>query len=463
MRGWDRGLTMKIGASGLGVFGLLNLAGCGGSGGPDVVETTQQKEARLQFGKTLAALEGEMKSPQSGNGEQQAERLARKLVDAARSYSKTSGKNLAGATRDLRGLLQEHPALTLTTVLALGEVTASGLDRLGLTDTSQMTLDRLDQAVRDHPMIATGLATGAATGMSYLVMQVAQLDRLLPAKPTGAAATRLDQTFSHLEQRLTNQRQPDTKAISSQAMAAVSRYQKETGRPWDEVSLDVKAVAADHPALAAQMVASSGVAAQTVLENAGLDPKVAALVGKALQTPGGASRLVEFIRSHPLLGGAVAVSVAAGAGTVVTPAPTLPAGEQGVAAALDQILQGSPLGGQGLGAHFVAAGKQYNVDPYALVAISKHETGFGSLGVGVRKHMGVGAWDKDPNAITPYDGALPQIYYGAKTFANLRHKGGSEFGAAMPAQLLAVNRAGWASDANWHLGVGRAYARLAPG
>lgn len=128
-----------------------------------------------------------------------------------------------------------------------------------------------------------------------------------------------------------------------------------------------------------------------------------------------------------------------------------------MAAAIEQQLQGTPLANQGLGAHFVAAGRQRNVDPMALVAISKHETNHGKLGVGIKKHMGVGAYDNNPNGRTPFDGAVQQIYSGAKTFDNLRRKGGSNAGAPMSSQLAAVNRAGWATDRNWHSKVGRSY------
>ncbi|HIB68528.1 MAG TPA: hypothetical protein EYO33_26420 [Phycisphaerales bacterium] len=124
---------------------------------------------------------------------------------------------------------------------------------------------------------------------------------------------------------------------------------------------------------------------------------------------------------------------------------------------IESKLAGTPLEGKGLGAHFVAAGKKNNVDPLALAAISKHETGHGKLGVGVAKHMGVGAFDSSPNTPRKWDGAVNQIYSGAKTFANLRRKGGSNADAPLGQQLAAVNRAGWATDKSWHSKVGKAY------
>lgn len=144
-------------------------------------------------------------------------------------------------------------------------------------------------------------------------------------------------------------------------------------------------------------------------------------------------------------------------GANAIPSPELKGNDAQMAQAIEEQLKGTPLEGKGLGAHFVQAGKQQNVDPLALVAISKHETNFGKLGVGIKKHMGVGAYDANPNGKTPYDGAVQQIYSGAKTFANLRRKGGSNADAPMSQQLAAVNRGGWATDRNWHKGVGRHY------
>jgi hypothetical protein len=128
---------------------------------------------------------------------------------------------------------------------------------------------------------------------------------------------------------------------------------------------------------------------------------------------------------------------------------------------INSELKGTPLGGQNIGAHFVKAGRENHVDPLALVAISSHETHYGELGVGIAKHMGVGAYDSSPSAPRPWDGALDQIYSGAKTFANLRKSGGSSEKAPLSDQLAAVNKAGWASDPDWHTHVGEHYNEIA--
>lgn len=161
-------------------------------------------------------------------------------------------------------------------------------------------------------------------------------------------------------------------------------------------------------------------------------------------------------------GGAVSGPSSSGSSTPISTVPPELAGDdQKLAAFIDKELKGTPLAGQGLGAHFVKAGRENKVDPLALLAISRHETGHGKLGVGVTKHMGVGAYDSNPNGKTKFDGAVQQIYSGAKTFANLREKGGSNANESIDRQLSAVNKGGWATDKNWHKGVGKHYSDIA--
>lgn len=137
-------------------------------------------------------------------------------------------------------------------------------------------------------------------------------------------------------------------------------------------------------------------------------------------------------------------------------------GDKGMSSFIDNYLQGrgSPAAGQGAGDLFTKYGKQYGVDPLVLLAISQHETNHGKLGVGIRKMLGVGAYDSNPNGKTPYDGMEQQIRSGAKTFNNLRAKGGSNADASIADQLAAVNKAGWATDKNWHNAVQKHYNQI---
>lgn len=132
--------------------------------------------------------------------------------------------------------------------------------------------------------------------------------------------------------------------------------------------------------------------------------------------------------------------------------------DRALAQAIDKSLEGSPIAG--LGEHFVEAGRLRGVDPVGLAAISKHETNFGRLGVGIDKHMGVGAFDANPNKPSPWDGAINQVDAGAKTFDHLRDKAGISPDAPFSEQTKGVNEQGWATDKSWHVGVDRAYDKL---
>jgi hypothetical protein len=119
---------------------------------------------------------------------------------------------------------------------------------------------------------------------------------------------------------------------------------------------------------------------------------------------------------------------------------------------------GSPTAGQMM----VDAGRQHNVDPLALLSIAGQETVFGTRGVGMQKMLGVSAYDRNPRNVNPrFDGLRNQIYRGAETFARLRARGGATPNDNLATQLRAANRAGWATDPNWHNGVASHYRRIA--
>jgi len=172
----------------------------------------------------------------------------------------------------------------------------------------------------------------------------------------------------------------------------------------------------------------------------------------------------------PAGGGAPGGGPGGGAPTASETNPTPPLNLQGddkkTADFINGYLKskGSPAAGQQAGELMVQYGKQYKVDPLILLSIAGQETQFGKTGIGVNGMLGVGAYDSDPNNATrnpSFSGVANQIRKGAETFARLRAKGGAGEDSPIAAQLSAVNRAGWATDPNWHNGVGRMYAQIA--
>jgi hypothetical protein len=150
--------------------------------------------------------------------------------------------------------------------------------------------------------------------------------------------------------------------------------------------------------------------------------------------------------------------------------PSLSGNDKATADFIDHFLasKGSPAAqeqgpnGMTTGEMMVDAGHKNNVDPLVLLSIAGQETGFGKLGVGMQKWMGVTAYDNNPTNKNPgADGVANQIYVGAKTFANLRDKAGVSADAPLNQQIDAVNRAGWATDGRWHAGVEHWYSQIA--
>jgi len=311
---WARGTMAGL----AGLIGVLSLTGCTGNNGPKPtpqVETQVQKEARQQLSQTLSQIEKGMSGVQNGSGQQQSEQITRQIMDAAKKYAQQSGKDGPGVVNDLRNLMVDHPALTITSMFALGTATGVGLEKLGLTDGISSGVSKVYQAAKEHPFIAGGIALAAAGGTAYLIHQIVTTEGTVPAKPTGAQAESLENTFKSLEERIAANPNVDAKDINKEVMEAISRYRTDTGKPWERVVDDVKAFAFEHPVLAATVITSAGVATGVVLERAGVPDKVAGLVGVAFQgSKNAASNVGSFIKEHPVVSTAVAVGIASGVG-----------------------------------------------------------------------------------------------------------------------------------------------------
>ncbi|MBN9419873.1 hypothetical protein ABS71_19300 [bacterium SCN 62-11] len=176
--------------------------------------------------------------------------------------------------------------------------------------------------------------------------------------------------------------------------------------------------------------------------------------GKAHHGGGGGGK------AHKSGGGSKSPGAAASGGST---APRLPNTADGQA--IDKYLskQGSKAGDAQFGELAEKYGKQYDVDPMILLAIAGHETRFGTTGVGLNGLLGVGAYDSDPNNSTrnsKFSGVEQQLKVGAETFANLRKKGGASASDPVEVQTAAVNKAGWATDQNWHNGVDQMYKQV---
>lgn len=309
---WAKGTLAGL----TGLIGIMSLTGCTQQppAGPVQVETQQQKEARQVLNGSLSSIEKSMAGLQ-GSGQAQSEQVTRQIMDAAKNYAKASGQDGPGVTQALREAIQKHPALVFTSAFALGTAGGIGLEKLGFTDGVKNGVGKVAEWAKENPLLATGVALAAAGGTAYLIHEMVSTEISIPAKPEGAQAQSLDNTFKSLEEQIAANPNIDAKEVNKSVFAAISKYQKETGKPWERVADDVKAFAFDHPVLATTLVASAGVATGVVLEHAGVPGKVADLVGVAFQgSKSAASNVGTFVKEHPVVSGTVAAAVAAGVG-----------------------------------------------------------------------------------------------------------------------------------------------------
>lgn len=99
-------------------------------------------------------------------------------------------------------------------------------------------------------------------------------------------------------------------------------------------------------------------------------------------------------------------------------------------------------------------GQKYGVDPYLLVAIGIHETGWGKLGLG-RKGLilGVGAYDSGP--VYTWAGLDRQLDQGAKILAN--------HGVKTIDDVKAGKAKFWTPSKGWAESVAKVHARITGG
>lgn len=141
-----------------------------------------------------------------------------------------------------------------------------------------------------------------------------------------------------------------------------------------------------------------------------------------------------------------------------TPAVSGPSGGSGgaVAASSPSIPSGPIPTGAGPADQVALAvkyGQQYGVDPKLLLAIAKHETNYGALGLG-RSGYTLGYGATDSGNLSQYAGVENQYSNGARTLA--------AHGVHSLADVQAGKARWWATDPAWAQGVSAAYGSQPP-
>jgi hypothetical protein len=110
----------------------------------------------------------------------------------------------------------------------------------------------------------------------------------------------------------------------------------------------------------------------------------------------------------------------------------------------------SPCAGLLHGELMYDSAKDNNIEPLILLAIAAAETEYGKKGEGLNKLMGL----KD------VDGPEEQIGEGASRFSQLREQGDANKSDPVANQIIAVNKAGWSENLNWHKSVFKYYQEI---
>jgi len=127
-------------------------------------------------------------------------------------------------------------------------------------------------------------------------------------------------------------------------------------------------------------------------------------------------------------------------------------GNHGISDFIDDWLKikRSPAAKLGLGDIMVEQGKENSVEPFILLSIAASETDYGKKEGEINGLLG----------IDYVEGPEEQIVEGARLFSELRESGESSLDEPAAKQILAVNRAGWINDMNWHKSVFKYYQEI---
>lgn len=290
------------------------LTGCGQ--GPSVTNP-EHTEAQKELSDTFTALEKQMKE----NEGEEVGTFADKAFRAIADYGRQTGQKGDALMNDLAGVIRKHPAIAATVAITAGTAIGLGLEHFGVTDSIGDTAGEVLEWVKENPWktaaIGIGIVASGALIYNYLIKPQAEV----PQKPTGAEAEAMEKTFEQLEQELkTHEGDPKEKAaeVTKTLTQRIKDYAAATGRSASEVKDDVTAWAYDHPIVATSLVMAGGVGLGVVLGEMGVPETVAGWAGQAVDASSeGFGKVGEFMKEHPVISGAIAAGVAAGAGYAI--------------------------------------------------------------------------------------------------------------------------------------------------
>lgn len=308
LHGWQRAILVGM----TGVLGLGALAGCTNPGDPGS-STSTNTEAMKALTSSFDSIEKSMKE----EGNQSSGQVAGKVLNSIAEYSRATGEKGQELMDNLAGTIRKHPVLAASIAFAAGNAIGIGLDQFGVTDKAMETAQDVVNWVKENPIksIAIGVAVAGAGYLVYdnLIKPMAEV----PQAPTGEHAEAMEKTFQDLEKQI-KEEGANPEQISKTLTEKIKEYAQATGRSALEVKNDVMAWSYEHPVVATSLVAGAGVATGVLLSQAGVPEYVAKFAGVVIDQAGsGVDSITKFAKENPVVAGAVAAGIAAGAGYLI--------------------------------------------------------------------------------------------------------------------------------------------------
>lgn len=308
LHGWQRALLVGM----TGVLGMGALAGCTNNGGTGTTTSTNT-EAMKALNTSFESIEKSMKD----TGGQSSGQVAGKVLNSIAEYSRATGEKGHELMDNLAGTIRSHPVLAASIAFAAGSAVGISLDQFGVTDKAMDTAGDVVNWVKENPIksIAIGVAVAGAGYLVYdnLIKPMAEV----PQAPKGEQADAMEKTFQDLEKQIKEENK-SPQEVSKTLTQKIKDYAKATGRSAAEVKNDVMAWSYEHPIVATSMVAGAGVATGVLLSQAGVPEYVAGFAGTLIDQAGnGVDTVTQFAKDHPVVAGAVAAGIAAGAGYLI--------------------------------------------------------------------------------------------------------------------------------------------------
>lgn len=263
----------------------------------------------------------------SSDIQKSASKIVKDLFGKIGEYAKATGKEAGEIANDVKDYALSHPAVSITLLLATGVSIGVLLEKYNVPSSllggATTSLSAIQEQIKNHPFIATGIGMALAGTIGYLVNFVLTSPAMKHPSADTPEKQILDSSLDTLEQvaaeSVTGNPREASKNISEKFFATVSDYAKAAGKSMSEAAEDVKSFMMAHPGVTASVILAAGTSTGIILQKAGVPDSIALLAGSAFdvvssKVESGLSGLTETIKENPVVTAVVLTAIASGAG-----------------------------------------------------------------------------------------------------------------------------------------------------